>query len=130
MCSHNYQDLNSNIIKYGGVECLRQSRLWEGVVKKVVKYKEHIVFNNKCYDNQLIPKTIQVKSFDNIPASHKAAKICSLTFIKNRISQAKKKLNYLTRKSDKIMNNLKKQLPIDIINMVKCRADKLFEKRN
>ena len=128
MCTRNYQNLNYNIEKYGGANCLRLSRLWEKTMMKVVKYKEHVTFNKKCYDNEIIPDSLKVKSFDNIPASHRAAKICSLTFVKNRINHAKKKLNYLTRKANNYLNDLSSKLSSKYIKLIKLRAEIFFER--
>ena len=127
MCSHNKQNLNLEIIKNGGQQCLQLARLWEKEMMKVVRYKEHVTFNKKCLVSQVIPKTLVVKACDNLPSSHRAAKECSLTFLKNRLYLSKKKLNQLYKISDSIMNKLKNNLPGSIIEMIKFRANKMLD---
>ena len=124
MSSHNAKTLNSIIIEYGGLNALRMSRTWERDVQKIAKYNEHIIFNSKCLKNQLIPKSLRVKSIDNIYASHRSAKICSISFLKNRLHSCKSKLIYLNRKSLKNKNYLKSKIPENIFNMINERINK------
>ena len=91
---------------------------------KTSKYKEHLNFNKKCFDQELIPKALRVKSVDNIPASHRAAKICSLTFVKNRIQSCKLKLKELYRNNELNAESVRNILPKHIFNQIENRLNK------
>ena len=94
---------------------------------RIVTCKEHIIFNKKCFDSKAIPSTLRVNSFDNIPESHRAAELCSLSFIKNRIAQSKKKLNFSTKQANRKLKFISKYLPSEIINMIKSRSQRKFD---
>ena len=127
MCSHNQTSINSMIQTHSGRLGLQLCKLWERDMVKISKFKEHLTFNYKCFQNNIIPKTLQVKSKDNIKASHEAARICSLAFLKNRIFQSKQKLKYLYKSTSKNFDKMTNLLPPQLINLVKDRTHKKCE---
>ena len=89
MNQHNYQNLNSIIVAKCGVLALRICRQWEREMVKVARFKEHITFNKRCLDEEIIPKQVTVTSTENSPKFSNWSRLCKLNYIKCRIEQWK-----------------------------------------
>ena len=117
--------LNHLIKLHIGRQGLRICKRYERSMVKCARYREHLTFNKRCFYSEVIPKPLRVKPLVNHPDSHKAAKICGLTFVKSRIKLCKSKLNYLDKLVNTNYKEIKRILPRSIVMELNDRIEKL-----
>ena len=111
MNNHNNKSLNQIISEYAGVECVQLCKRYEREMIKMNATQEDITFNTKCLTNGLIPIWAKVKPRLNHPDAHKAAKTCSLNYLKIKLKQDKARYARLTLMTSAIFDEICNQLP-------------------
>ena len=123
MCDHNHKIINREILKHGGYHCLRLCRKWEKLAESIIRFKQHVKFNSTCLKYKVFTKHCKTIIYDNNPRSRKDADEFSMKLVKNRLAHVKKSLFFMKRDHYKLITELYKHLPNNLIDKVKCRAN-------
>ncbi len=104
---------------------MRSTRSWQRLNLKICKYREHLTFNIKCRNYELIPNSLKVKPFDFCKLGFKYAKEYSLKCLKIRVIECRKKLFNMKKEKEITVKNLANVLSEYLFKNLELKYDKL-----
>ena len=100
------RNLHNILLQEDGLEAKRLFRLWEKLILRASKYKNHRIFTLRCLQNDLIPVSIKLKSSLKVARANKILRKAQKELLQTRI----KSINYILDNTSKQLEECRSQL--------------------
>ncbi|XP_072025296.1 uncharacterized protein [Amphiura filiformis] len=110
-----------------GQESVKQLRDLEGVGKKIARHRNHLVFNLRCKELHITPRSLQLKCPINTVKAREIVDKAKQQLVRERIRLINNKLESLKEEKSRVESDLFSRLPSNLVDHVTDHVNRKSE---